>query len=183
MSDSLGFIGLGNMGKPIAANLLRAGYRLRVFNRTTAKAEPLIAKGAALCTQPEEVAEAGGIVLTILADDRALEDVCLREPALVAKLGPGGLHISLSTIAPATARRLAVHHAQYGVGYIAAPVFGRPEAAAAARLWICVSGPGPAKKRAQPPLAAISHGVFDFGEDPGGANVVKLCGNFLVGAA
>jgi 3-hydroxyisobutyrate dehydrogenase-like beta-hydroxyacid dehydrogenase len=183
MAETLGFIGLGNMGEPIAANLLRAGFGLRVYNRTAAKAAPLVAKGAAQISGEAEVAQAGGIILTMLADDRAVEEVALREHSFVERLGAGGIHISLSTIAPATSRRLAEHHAKHKVGYVAAPVFGRPEAAAAARLWVCTSGAAAAKQRVQPILTAISQGIFDFGEDYGAANVVKLCGNFLIASA
>ena len=125
----------------------------------------------------------GGIVLTMLADDRALEDVCLSPGSFVERLGAGGIHISLSTIAPATAERLAEHHAKHGVTYLASPVFGRPEAAAAAKLWICVSGAAAAKEKAKPIHAAIGQGVFDFGEGVASANVVKLCGNFLIASA
>src|SRR5271154_5695757 len=137
MSEPLGFIGLGNMGEPIAANLLEAGYTLRVYNRTASKAAPLAAKGATVVQSPEEVAVPGGIVLTMLSDDQAIEGVCLPPGSFVERLGPGGVHVSISTIAPATARRLAEHHAQHGVEYVAAPVFGRPEAAAAKRLGVC----------------------------------------------
>ncbi|MGH9713468.1 MAG: NAD(P)-dependent oxidoreductase [Candidatus Acidiferrales bacterium] len=182
MSETLGFIGLGNMGTPIAANLLKAGYGLRIYNRTASKAASLVAKGATLASNAAEVAQPGRIVLTMLADDRALEDVCLPPQSFVERLGPGGVHISLSTISPATARRLAEHHAKLNVAYVASPVFGRPDAAAAAKLWVCHSGPAAAKARVQPVLAPIGQGVFDFGEDAGAANVVKLCGNFLVAA-
>jgi 3-hydroxyisobutyrate dehydrogenase-like beta-hydroxyacid dehydrogenase len=183
MSETLGFIGLGNMGTPIAANLLKAGFGLRVYNRTASRATPLTAKGATLVSSPADVAQPGGIVLTMLADDRAIEEVCFPAGSFVERLGPGGIHISLSTISPVTARHLAEHHARYKVDYLASPVFGRPEAAAAAKLWICNSGPAAAKKRAQTILAAIGQGVFDFEEDAGAANVVKLCGNFLFAAS
>lgn len=180
MAEAIGFIGLGNMGEPIAENLRRAGYDLRVYNRTRAKAAHLVEKGAAPATKPADVAQPGGIVFTMLADDRALEEVCLSEPSFVEVLGKGGIHVSLSTISAATARRLAEHHQRYGVSYVASPVFGRPEAAASAKLWVCVAGPVRAKKTVDPMLKAIGQGTLDFGEDPGTANVVKLCGNFLV---
>ncbi|HUJ32349.1 MAG TPA: NAD(P)-dependent oxidoreductase [Candidatus Acidoferrum sp.] len=180
MSETLGFIGLGNMGAPIATNLLRAGYAVRVYNRTASKAAPLVEQGALPLKQPIDAAEPGGIVLTMLADDRALEEICLAKPSFVERLGRGGIHVSLSTISPATARRLANHHREFGVDYVASPVFGRPEAAAAAKLFVCVSGTRSAKKRALPILEKIGQGIFDFGEDSGAANVVKLCGNFLV---
>jgi 3-hydroxyisobutyrate dehydrogenase-like beta-hydroxyacid dehydrogenase len=183
MPETLGFIGLGNMGAAIAANLLKAGYGLRVYNRTAAKAAPLVDKGATLASKPAEVAQSGGIVLTMVADDRALEDLSLTSGSFVERLGSGGIHISMSTIAPATAERLAEHHAKFGVTYLASPVFGRPEAAAAAKLWICVSGATAAKEKAKPIHAAIGQGVFDFGEGVASANVVKLCGNFLIASA
>ena len=183
MGETLGLIGLGNMGYPIASNLIRAGYKLRVYNRTLSKAEPLLSQGAVLASRPAEVAEPGGIVVTMLADDQAVEAIALRNRELDERLGPGGIHVSLSTISPATARKLAEQHAQHGVGYVAAPVFGRPEAAAAGKLWVCLSGHRESKKRIQPIVDSFGQGSFDFGEDPGAANVVKLCGNFLIATA
>ena len=180
MAQTLGFIGLGNMGEPIAANLMASGHALRVYNRTASKAATLVAKGATLAKNPADVAAPGGIVFTMVADDRAIDELCLSPGSFVEKLGPGGIHISLSTIAPATARRLAEHHAKHKVEYVASPVFGRPEAAAAKKLWVCTSGHAAAKARVRPLLEAIGQGIFDFGEDAGAANVVKLCGNFLV---
>jgi 3-hydroxyisobutyrate dehydrogenase-like beta-hydroxyacid dehydrogenase len=183
MSETIGFIGLGNMGQPIAANLLRAGYKLRVYNRTPGKDGPLVAGGAVSVARSNETAELGGVVLTMLTDDAALENVCTQPASFIEKLGPGGIHISLSTVSPAISRRMAEHHAKFGVAFVSAPVFGRPDAAAAARLWICVSGPEKAKSRVAPILKAIGQGTFDFGEDAGAANVVKLCGNFLIASA
>jgi 3-hydroxyisobutyrate dehydrogenase-like beta-hydroxyacid dehydrogenase len=180
MAETLGFIGLGNMGEPIAANLMAAGHGLRIYNRTASKAAPLAAKGAALAKTPAEVASPGGIVFTMVADDRAIDELCLSPGSFVEKLGPGGIHVSLSTISPAAARRLATQHAKHQVEYVAAPVFGRPEAAAAKKLWVVASGRAAAKARVRPLLEAIGQGIFDFGEEVGAANVVKLCGNFLV---
>ena len=183
MPETLGFIGLGNMGEPIALNLLSAGYGLRVYNRTAAKAAALVNKGARAVGSAAEVASPAGIVVTMVANDQALEEICLPAGSFVERIGSGGIHISMSTIAPATARRLIEQHAKYGVEYVCAPVFGRPEAAAAKRLWVCVSGPASAKERTQPILAAIGQEIFDFGEGAGTANVVKLCGNFLIASA
>lgn len=182
MAETLGFIGLGSMGEPIAQNLLRSGYSLRVYNRTASKAAALVEKGATLVASAAETATPGGIVLTMLAEDSAVEEVCLARPSFVERLGPGGVHASLSTISPATARRLAEHHKTHGVDYVAAPVFGRPEAAAAARLFCLAAGPAAAKKRLEPIQTAIGQGTFDFGEEVGAANVVKLCGNFMIAA-
>lgn len=183
MAETLGFIGLGNMGEPIAANLMAAGHALRVYNRTASKAAPLVAKGATLAKAPADVASPGGIVFTMLADDRAIEELCLGPGSFVEKLGPGGIHVSISTISPATARRLAEHHARHKVEYVASPVFGRPEAAAAKKLWVCTYGHAAPKTRVRPLLEAIGQGIFDFGEDAGAANVVKLCGNFMIASA
>ena len=180
MPETLGFIGLGNMGEPIAANLMAAGHALRIYNRTASKGASLVAKGATLAKNPADVAAPGGIVFTMIADDRAIDELCLPPGSFVEKLGPGGIHVSLSTISPATARRLAGHHAKHKVEYVASPVFGRPEAAAAKKLWVCASGSAAAKARVRPLLEAVGQGIFDFGEEVGAANVVKLCGNFLV---
>jgi len=180
MPETLGFIGLGNMGEPIAANLLKAGYDLRAYNRTASKAAPLAKLGAKVVNHPAETAEPGGVVITMLADDRIVEEMSLPSGSFIEKLGRGGIHLSLSTISPVTSGRLAEHHAKHGVAYVASPVFGRPEAAAAQKLWVVSSGPGAAKQRVRPLQDAIGQGTFDFGDDAGAANVVKLCGNFLV---
>jgi 3-hydroxyisobutyrate dehydrogenase-like beta-hydroxyacid dehydrogenase len=179
----VGFIGLGNMGRPMAANLLKAGYPLRVWNRSPAPAASLAALGATSVSRAEEVAEPGALVISSLTNDRVLEEVAGANDNLLQRLGPGGIHISTSTIAPETSRRLAEDHERYGVAYLAAPVLGRPDAAAAAKLWIFVSGAAEAKERAQPVLRALGQGVFDLGEDAGAANVVKLAFNFLLASA
>src|ERR687885_840914 len=180
VNDIVGFIGLGSMGLPIAMNLLESGYKLRVYNRTLQKAQPLVDNGAELGKSPADVVEPGGIVISMLANDQALEDVVLGENGILEKLGNGGIHISMSTISPTTAQNLAQQHEQKGTHYLAAPVFGRPDAAAAKKLWICLSGNGTAKERVLPVLNRLGQGVFDFGEDVGAANVVKLTGNFLI---
>ncbi len=182
MSTEIGFIGLGAMGEPIAANLAAAGYKLRVYNRTASKADALVAAGATRVERPGDAAPAGAVAITMLADDAALEQVTLGADGLAKRLGSGGIHISMSTVAPATARRLAQHHADCGNTYIAAPVFGRPDAAKAKRLWVLASGPAAQKTAIRPLLEAIGQGIFDFGEDPGAANVAKLAGNFLIAA-
>jgi 3-hydroxyisobutyrate dehydrogenase-like beta-hydroxyacid dehydrogenase len=183
MPETIGFVGLGAMGSVMAGRLLEAGYRLRVWNRTIAKAEPLLRAGATAAGSPAEAAVRGGIVISMVADDAALEDVTFGEAGLLASFGERGLHVSMSTIAPATARHLAQAHAARGAAYLAAPVFGRPEAAAAGKLWVLASGAAAARERARPLLEAMGQQVFEFGEDPGAANVVKLAGNFLLIAA
>ncbi len=182
MSSEIGFVGLGAMGAPMAANLVAAGYKLRVYNRTAAKADALVAQGAARVERPGDVTTLGGVAITMVADDAALEAVTLGAGGLADRLGRGGIHISMSTVAPKTARRLAQHHASLGSTYIAAPVFGRPEAAKAKRLWILAAGATVQKTAIRPILDAMGQAVFDFGEDPGAANVAKLVGNFLIAA-
>jgi 3-hydroxyisobutyrate dehydrogenase-like beta-hydroxyacid dehydrogenase len=183
MAETIGFIGLGLMGEPMAANLLKAGFALRVWNRSPQKAAQLVAQGAVLCGSPAEVATPGGIVVTMVADDAVLDDVAFGERGFAPVLGEGGLHVSMSTVSPESTRRLAQRHRALGSRLLAAPVFGRPTAAAAAKLWICQSGPADAAQRAKPLLAAMSQGVQDFGADEGAANVAKLAGNFMIGAA
>jgi 3-hydroxyisobutyrate dehydrogenase-like beta-hydroxyacid dehydrogenase len=180
VNDIVSFIGLGSMGLPIATNLVESGYRLRVYNRTLQKAQALVDKGAELGKSPADVVEPGGIVISMLANDQALEEIVLGENGILEKLGNGGIHISMSTISPTTAQNLAEQHEQQGVHYLAAPVFGRPDAAAARKLWICLSGNGAAKERALPLLNVLGQKVFDFGEQVSAANVVKLSGNFLI---
>ncbi|MEP0915159.1 NAD(P)-dependent oxidoreductase [Leptolyngbya sp. GB1-A1] len=180
MSETIGFIGLGSMGVPMAANLLAAGYRLNVHNRTPEKAQSLAEQGAQVVHHPAEAVSPGGIVITMLANDAALEAVVLDENGILSSLGEGGIHLSMSTVAPATACRLSELHQQQESHYVAAPVFGRPDAAAARKLWIACSGKTAAKERVKPLLEQMGQGIFDFGEDAGAANVVKLTGNFLI---
>ena len=183
MSERIGFIGLGNMGLPMARNLLKAGFELRVYNRHPARAESLVAQGVQQVFHPGEVVESGGIVVTMVANDDALEQVVLREDGLVERLGTNGIHLAMSTVSPATARKLADLHGRHGSMYVAAPVLGRPEMAAAQQLWICVSGARAAKERVHPILQALGRGISDFGEETGAANIVKLTNNYLVAAA
>lgn len=181
MPETIGFIGLGQMGRHMAANLMSAGFPLRVYNRTRDKAGPLAKRGAIVVDRPQDVAAAGGIAVSMLANDQALESVAGKE--LAQRLGKGGLHISMSTVSPATSQRLAEQYVQEGAGFIAAPVFGRPESAEARKLWICVSGAPAEKHRAKAVFDALGQGVFDFGQNVGAANVVKLAGNFMLTAA
>jgi 3-hydroxyisobutyrate dehydrogenase-like beta-hydroxyacid dehydrogenase len=183
MANEAGFIGLGAMGSPIAANLVAAGTKLRVYNRTAAKAESLIAKGAVRVATAGEAAVAGGVVFTMLADDDAVRSVTEGDNGLAARLAPGGIHVSMSTIAPSTAQELARYHAECGSIYLASPVFGRPENAEKKQLVVCVSGAAAAKERVRPMHEAIGRAIYDFGDAPDAANVAKLAGNFLIGAA
>jgi 3-hydroxyisobutyrate dehydrogenase-like beta-hydroxyacid dehydrogenase len=183
MKETVGFIGLGSMGLAMASNLLKAGFGLLVYNRTAEKARPLLEQGARLARSPAEVAGPGGIVVTMVTDDRALEEVTLGPDGLLGRLG-NGVHLSMSTIAPSTARRLAERHRERGGHYVASPVFGKPQVATEGRLWIATSGgAAAARARVRPLQEAMSQRVVDFGDEPAAASIIKLCGNFLFGAA
>ena len=131
----VGFIGLGNMGSGMAANLLKAGHTLTVYNRTSARAEALVAQGATLAKTPSEAAWSE-VVITMLADDAAVESVVFGVGGVLAGLKTGSIHISMSTISVALAEQLASAHQAAGQRFVAAPVFGRPEAASAGKLFI-----------------------------------------------
>jgi 3-hydroxyisobutyrate dehydrogenase-like beta-hydroxyacid dehydrogenase len=167
----------------MASNLVYAGFRVTAWNRTASKADSLVAKGARRAERPEDVAGPGGIVISMLADDAALEHLVMGDAMIANRIAPGGIHISMSTVAPATTRALGKVHEEAGSTMVAAPVFGRPEAASARKLWICASGPAQAKAAAKPIFDALGQRVFDFGEEPGAANVAKISGNFLIAAA
>src|ERR1700692_1767852 len=136
----IGFLGLGNMGAAIAANLVRAAHEVAIWNRSAARARPLVDLGATLATSPKAAASGRDVVFTMLADDAALDSVMAGANGLVAGLEPGALHVSMSTIAGATAERIAGTHRAQGQRFLCAPVFGRPEAAAAAQLFVVAAG-------------------------------------------
>jgi 3-hydroxyisobutyrate dehydrogenase-like beta-hydroxyacid dehydrogenase len=175
----LGFIGLGQMGAGMAANLLKAGHPLSVYNRSQGKADALLAQGARLAATPAE-ASTGEAVVSMLADDEAVEAVVLGEHGVLAGLGKGALHVSCSTISVALSERLAAAHGQAGQHFVAAPVFGRPDAAAAGKLFVIAGGDEGAVAQARPILEALGQRVFVLGAAPRAANLVKLSGNFLI---
>jgi 3-hydroxyisobutyrate dehydrogenase-like beta-hydroxyacid dehydrogenase len=179
----IGFIGLGNMGAGIAANLKRAGHEMSVWNRSPQKARSLIDQGAVPANSPGAAASGREIVLTMLADDEALEQVLAGSEGLLEGLPRGALHVSLSTISVAAAERTTRLHAERGQQFLSAPVFGRPEAAAAAKLFVVAAGARAAFDAASAALGAISQRVFYIGETPSSANLVKLCGNFAIFSA
>ena len=170
----IGFLGLGNMGAPIAANLARAGHDVSIWNRTADKARSLVDAGATLVANPKAVASRSDVVFTMLADDAALDSVLGGENGALAGLKPGGLHVSMSTIAVATAERIAALHRALGQRFLCAPVFGRPEAAAAAKLFVVAAGDPADLQTATPLLETISQRVFYLGETPSSASLVKL---------
>lgn len=172
----IGFIGLGQMGGAMAANLVKAGHDVTVWNRSADKAAALVEAGAALADHPVDAAQ-GDVVMTMLADDRAVEAVVYGEGGIRAA---PALHVSHSTIGVALADRLATDAAG---GYVAAPVFGRPVAAEAAKLFVVAAGADADLDRCEPLFAAIGQRVFRVGATPSAANLVKLSGNFMIMAA
>jgi 3-hydroxyisobutyrate dehydrogenase-like beta-hydroxyacid dehydrogenase len=177
-----GFIGLGHMGSTMAANLVKAGHDVIVFNRNPEKARALLDLGARAAGRIADACH-GDIVITMLADDTALEHVALAEGGILGNLATGAIHISMSTISVALSKRLAQAHADAGQRFVAAPVFGRPEAAAAAKLFIVAAGDPAAVKVCQPLFDAIGQKTFPIGTEPSTANLVKLSGNFLMASA
>jgi 3-hydroxyisobutyrate dehydrogenase-like beta-hydroxyacid dehydrogenase len=176
----IGFIGLGHMGAAIAANLLRARHEVAVWNRSADKARPLVEAGATLVDSPKAAAALSEVVFSMLADDAALKSVLGGEHGVLAGLKTGALHVSMSTISVATADEVASLHRGRGQHFLCAPVFGRPEAAAAAKLFVVASGEAQSLETATPLLASISQRVFYLGEAPAAASLVKLCGNFMI---
>lgn len=166
------------MGEPMARNVLQAGFDLTVWNRSHDRAAPLVAAGARAAASVGD-ASAADVVITMVADDRALEAVVF-EGQLFDRLPNGSIHLSMSTISVALAERLARAHAQSGQTFVSAPVFGRPEAAAARKLFIVAAGDSGALDRCQPLFDAMGRRTFRMGEAPSAANVVKLSGNFLI---
>lgn len=176
----IGFIGLGGMGRAMAQNLLAAGHELVVYNRTRARAEPLTEQGARMAETPAEAAASVEALVTMLADDRAVEEIVLGPEGVISGLPRGAIHVSSSTISvELSGRLLAAHHAA-GQGYVAAPVFGRPDAAAAKQLWVVAAGwPGDVATCA-PIFEAIGRGTTRLGAEAPAANIVKLAGNFII---
>lgn len=177
----IGFIGLGNMGAGMAANLLRAGHEVTAYNRSQDKLAALADQGA---KPAKSVAEAcdGDIVITMLANDDAVSAVTFGDGGVLASLRPGATHASSSTISVALSERLSAAHAEAGQRFVAAPVFGRPEVAAAAKLFVVAAGAADAVQPLSPVFDAIGQRTFVVSDEPKAANLVKLSGNFLIAA-
>jgi 3-hydroxyisobutyrate dehydrogenase-like beta-hydroxyacid dehydrogenase len=174
----VGFVGLGRMGSGMAARLLAAGHQVTVYNRTRSKTDPLVAKGAKVAASVAEACQ-GDAILTMLANDDALENVVFGDGGILVSLPRGGLHISCSTISVSLSERLAADHAQAGHRFVSAPVFGRPDVAADGKLFVIAAGESSATGAALPILNALGQKVFVVSATPKAANLVKLSGNFL----
>jgi len=178
----IGFIGLGRMGSAMAANLVKAGHDVTVFNRTAGKGRALVELGAREASTLGEVSRQD-VVLSMLADDAAAWGIATASDGLLAALPPGAIHVSMSTISVKMSRQLAAAHAQAGQRYVAGPVFGRPDAALHAKLFIVTAGDPAAIAVCRPLFDVLGQKTFAVGEEPSAANLVKLSGNFLMACA
>ena len=176
----IGFLGLGNMGSAIARNLIKAGHDMTVYNRTRSRAEAFASMGARIAESPAEAAADREALITMLADDAAVDDVIFSPGNAIGALPAGAVHISMSTISVGLSRRLAESHREKQQHYLAAPVFGRPDAAAAAKLFLVAAGPTEQIERCRPLFDVIGQKTFLIGEEAQAANVIKLAGNFLL---
>jgi len=163
----------------MALNLLKGGHELTVYNRTPGKAEALRSRGPHVATEAADACR-GDVVITMLADDGAVEAVTFGDKGVIACLGAGAIHISMSTISVGLSERLAAAHAKAGQRFVAAPVFGRPEAAAAGKLFIVAGGAADAVDACMPIFQALGQRTYRIGDKPQAANLVKLSGNFLI---
>ena len=179
----IAFLGLGSMGIGMAGNLLKAGHELTVWNRTRAKAEEFAKSGAKAAKTPAEAVRGAEVVFTMLADDPAASEVVFGRDGVLEALPRGSVHVSCSTISVQLSEKMAEEHAEHGQKYLSAPVFGRPEAAAAAKLYIVVAGDAETIKHCEPLLSLLGQKTFALGDKPHMANVVKLSGNFLIASA
>lgn len=177
----IGFIGLGAMGRGMAANLLKAGHPLRVWNRSPQPAQDLAAQGAQAAATPAE-AGAVDVLFTMLSDDAATRAVLLEGGALAA-MKPGAIHVNMATVSVAFAREMTALHAEHGVGYLAAPVLGRVDVAAAGKLNIVAAGPDELIARVQPLFDLMGQKTWRFGDKPEQANAVKLGANLSLACA
>jgi 3-hydroxyisobutyrate dehydrogenase-like beta-hydroxyacid dehydrogenase len=167
------------MGAGMAANLLKAGHEVVVYNRTRTKVDGLVSQGAKAVAKVSDACS-GDAVFTMLANDDAVESVVFGDGGIIGSLSAGAVHISSSTISVALSERLEAAHAEAGQRFVAAPVFGRPDAAAAGKLFVAAAGAPDAVKTSMPLLDAIGQKAFVVSETPKVANLVKLSGNFLL---
>ena len=178
----IGFIGLGHMGSAMAANIVKAGHDVTVYNRSPDKRRALAKLGAYEATSIADACR-GEVVITMLADDSAVSHVALGNSGIIDSLPRGAIHISMSTISVSLSKDLAQAHARAAQRFVAATVFGRPDLAAAAKLFIVAAGDAAAVEACKPLFDALGQKTFSLGAEPAAANIVKLSGNFLLAAA
>lgn len=180
MSLSVACVGLGRMGSGIARNIQSSGFRLTVYNRTIEKMKPYIEAGATAASTPREAAAAADIVVTNLMDDASVLGAMTGNHGILAGMRPDAIHIGTTTISPSLSKRLGELHAAQGSHYIAGPVAGRPDAAAAGKLFTFVAGKPEWLERSRPVMDAYANRIIALGEDPAVAMSMKLVGNFMV---
>jgi 3-hydroxyisobutyrate dehydrogenase-like beta-hydroxyacid dehydrogenase len=164
----------------MARNLLRSGHTVAVYNRTREKATALAAEGARVARSPADACPDAEVVMTMVADDHALEQIVFGNDGIASAMKRDCIHLSHSTISTALARKLTAEHAQRNQGYLSVPVFGRPEAAETKNLLVVAAGPGELVERCRPLFDAIGRQTFVVGTEPWQANVAKVCGNFII---
>ncbi len=174
----IGFLGLGKMGTPMALKLILAGHELAVWNRSEARTKPLIREGAIAAAAPAEVELGSEVLITMLSDDSAYDEVFFGIHRLIDAFSPGALHISCSSISVELSERLTVEHANRGTDFVGAPVFGDASLAEQGRLWVVAAGTDEAVNRACPLLKAFSQRITVVGKEPRQAHAVKMRGNF-----
>jgi 3-hydroxyisobutyrate dehydrogenase-like beta-hydroxyacid dehydrogenase len=177
------FLGLGRMGHAIAGRLADAEYDLLVWNRTPGRAGELTGRGAVAVDSPREACAGRDVVITMLSHDDALRQLAFGEDGIVANLPPGSIHVVMGTHGVDAVIELAARHEAAGQALVAAPVLGRPDAAAAGELGIIVGGPAEAVERCRGLLAAIGRRTFAAGERAESAMAIKLANNFVLGGA
>lgn len=180
MNLSVACVGLGRMGTGIARNIQNAGFPLTVYNRTAEKMKPLVEAGAKAASTPREAAAAADIVVTNLMDDASVLGAITGDNGILAGMRPDTIHIGTTTISPSLSTRLGELHAAHGSHYVAGPVAGRPDAAAAGKLFTFAAGKLEWLERCRPVMNAYANRIIPMGEDPAIAMSMKLVGNFMV---
>ncbi|HEY9230010.1 MAG TPA: NAD(P)-dependent oxidoreductase [Gemmatimonadaceae bacterium] len=176
----IAFVGIGHMGSGMASRLIAAGHTLTVYNRTRSRAEPLGKLGARVVDSVRDAVTGAEVLITMLADDHAVEEVIFLPGDALHALTEGATHISMSTISVDLSRRLAAVHRDNGQHYLVATVFGRPDVAAAGKLYVVAAGDAEQVRRYQPLFEAMGQKVFNAGSDAPSSNVIKLAGNFMI---
>lgn len=180
MEIRVGFIGLGQMGLPMAENILKKKFPLSVYNRTKEKATSLLEQGAFWATSPAELASQCDILISMVANDGALDEIVRGKSGILHSCKKSLVHVSMSTVSPSLSASLEKEHQEKNISFLAAPVSGRPERAKTGSLWIFLAGNAQAKKIATPVLETMSQQIYDLGENTSHASLFKLCNNFML---
>jgi 3-hydroxyisobutyrate dehydrogenase-like beta-hydroxyacid dehydrogenase len=175
----IGFVGIGQMGRGMALNLIKAGHSVRVYNRTESRARDLVGAGARFAATVREACDVE-VLVTMVSNDAALDSVIFGSEGALQYLPAGSIHLSMSTISIALSERLAKSHQERSQAFASAPVFGRPEVAAAGKLYIVAGGDAETLRRLDPLLSVMGQQTFKVSDVPRDANLFKICGNFMI---